>query len=84
MARLESILYEGEQDPILFVGVVEERADMTRLVELGTSKRNGSRYLLHRKSPLRISSGAPLGYKDAPSWQQCPTNTLVLVDTFVQ
>src|SRR5277367_1615578 len=47
LATLESVFYEWEQDPILFVRAVEESADMTRLVDLGTSKRNGRRVLLH-------------------------------------
>ena len=47
MATLESVFYEWKQDPILFVRAVEESADMTRLVDLGTSKRNGGRNLLH-------------------------------------
>ncbi len=54
VAALESIFYEWEQDPILFVGAIEESADMTRLVELGTSKRNGRRSFLHRISPQDI------------------------------
>src|SRR5208282_2100593 len=36
---------------------------MPSLVELGTSKRNGSRSLLHRVSP-RISSGAPIEFNN--------------------
>jgi hypothetical protein len=40
-----------EQDPIFFVRAVEESADITRLVDLGTSKRNGRRDLLHNISP---------------------------------
>jgi len=51
MTPLESILYEWEQDPVLFVIIVEESADMTRLVKLGTSERNGSGSLLHGISP---------------------------------
>lgn len=47
VATLKSISYEWKQDPILFVIVVEESADVTRLVELGTSERNGSRGLSH-------------------------------------
>ena len=47
MATLESVFYEWKQDPILFVRAVEKSADMTRLVDLGTSKRNGGRDLLH-------------------------------------
>ena len=54
MATLESIFYEWEQDPILFVVTVEKSADMTRLVELGASKRNGSGSLLHSVSPQDI------------------------------
>jgi hypothetical protein len=50
MATLESVFYEWEQDPILFVRAVEESADMTRLVDLRTSKRNGRRDLLHNIS----------------------------------
>ena len=87
MAALESIFYEWEQDPILFFGAIEESADMTRLVELGASKRNGSRSLLHRISPT--------GYRAAPQMEsdrirmhypapKCPISTLVLIDTFVQ
>jgi hypothetical protein len=53
MPTLESVFYEWQQNPILFVWAVEERADVTRLVDLGTSKRNGSRDLLHSISPKR-------------------------------
>jgi hypothetical protein len=45
MATLESLFYEWEQDPILFVRAVEESADMTRSVDLGTSKGKGCRDL---------------------------------------
>ncbi len=65
VARLESVFYEWKQDPILFFGTVEESADMARLVELGTSKRNGSRYLLHSISQQDIER-APVEYKNAP------------------
>jgi hypothetical protein len=47
MATPESFFYEWKQNPILFVGAVEKSADMTRLVELGTGKRDGGRNLLH-------------------------------------
>jgi hypothetical protein len=47
MATLESVFDEWEQDPILFVRAVEESADMARLIDLGTSKRNRCHYLLH-------------------------------------
>ena len=47
MATLESVFYEWKQDPILFVRAVEESADVTRLIDLGTSKRNGRRDILH-------------------------------------
>ncbi len=60
MATLEPVPDKWQQDPIFFVGIIEERADMARLVELGTSKRNCSRRLLHRISPHRITSGAPV------------------------
>jgi hypothetical protein len=46
-----------EQNSILFIGAVEESGDMTRLVELRTSKRNRSRHLLH-SIPHSRSSGA--------------------------
>jgi hypothetical protein len=60
VATLESIPYEREQDPILFVIAVEESADMTSFIELGTGKRNRSGCLVHGISPLRISSHAPV------------------------
>jgi len=53
MPTLESVFNEREQNPILFVWAVEECADMARLVDLGTSKRNRSRGLLHDVSPKR-------------------------------
>jgi hypothetical protein len=55
-----------EQDSIFFIGAVEESGDMTRLVELRTSKRNRSRHLLHSISPQQIER-RPLGYNDARS-----------------
>jgi hypothetical protein len=87
MATLESIFYEWEQDPILFVGAIEESADMTRLVELGTGKRNGSRDLLHAISPTRSRAApqlSPVELRMHHSAPKCPTHTLVLIDTFVQ
>src|ERR1700722_1988809 len=57
MSTLESVFYEWEQDPILFVRAVKESADMTRLIDLGTGKRNGCDDL-HRISPDR-SAGVP-------------------------
>jgi hypothetical protein len=58
MAGLESIFYKWEQDAVFFVRIVEESADVSGLIELGASKRNGSRGLLHGISLHRISSGA--------------------------
>jgi len=51
VATLEPVFYEWKQDPVLFIIVIEESADVTRLFELGTSKRNGSRILLHAIYP---------------------------------
>jgi hypothetical protein len=65
MATLETIFYEREQDPILFVIAVEESTDMTSFIELGTGKGNRSGGPLHGISPHRISSGAQFN-KDAP------------------
>src|SRR6202034_4481052 len=58
LATLESVSYEWEQDPILFVRAVEKSADMTRLIDLGTSKRNRRRDLLHSIS-LDSSAAIP-------------------------
>jgi len=60
VATLEAIFNEREQSPIFFVRAIEESANMTRLVELGASKRNGSRNLFHDLFPWKKSSGAPL------------------------
>jgi len=57
MATLKAIFYKWEQDPILFLITVEEGADVTGFVELGTGKRNGSGDLLHCISPHRIPTG---------------------------
>jgi hypothetical protein len=44
---LESIFCEWEQNWVRFVSAIEKNANMTRLIKLGTSKRNGSRGLSH-------------------------------------
>jgi len=51
VAARKPIFYEWEQDSILFLITIEEGADVTGFVELGTGKRNGSRGLLHCISP---------------------------------
>ena len=38
MATLEPVPDKWQQDPIFFVGIIEERADMARLVELEPAK----------------------------------------------
>jgi hypothetical protein len=86
VATLESILYEWEQDAILFVRVVEESADMARFGELGTSERNGSRVLLHRISLTGSRDGAPVEcylIKDAPLRPQM-SNRYFGIDRYVR
>ena len=85
VAALESIFYEWEQDPILFVGAVEESADMTRFVELGTSKGNGSGRFLHRISPTGYRAAPQLNplNKDAPLCPQM-SNRYFGIDRYVR
>jgi hypothetical protein len=74
VATLKPILYEWEQDSVLLVRIVEESTDVTRLVELGSSERNGSRGLLHssptgnERRPNQIQLN-----NDAPVLHKCPT-----------
>ena len=60
------LVSEVETAPFVFFVVVEESADMTRLVELGTSKRHGSRSLPHSAYPPTGYRAAPQLNKDAP------------------
>jgi hypothetical protein len=53
IATTETIFYGWKQSPVFFLGAVEERANMTRLIKLGTSKGNGSRGLSHAH-PINI------------------------------
>jgi hypothetical protein len=41
VARFESALNEGEQDPILFFDTIEKCADMARFIKVGAGKGNG-------------------------------------------
>ena len=51
-----SIFYEWEQESILFIGAVEESADITRLVDLGSAKGIGA-VVFFIAFPHRRSSG---------------------------
>ena len=84
VATLESIFYEWEQDAILFVGAVEESADVTVWSSWEPAKGMGA---------VLFFIAYPPGYRVAPqlssimmhhSAPKCPTHTLVWVDTFVQ
>jgi len=56
---------------------------VTGFIELGASERNGSGSLLHGISPTGYRAGSR-GIRMQHSVHTCPTDTLVLVDTFVQ
>jgi hypothetical protein len=47
IATLKAVLYERKQHPVLFVGAIKKRANVTCLAERGTGKRNWCHGLLH-------------------------------------
>jgi hypothetical protein len=47
VATLEAVLYEWQQNPVLFLGAVKERTNMADLAQLGSGERDGRQSFPH-------------------------------------
>ena len=67
VAALESIFYEWEQNPILFLVAVEEGADVTRLSSNEPAKGIGAVAFFMAYPPLGHRTTPRLDFKNTPS-----------------